>query len=85
MPTVTLITKQGCHLCEDAHAAILAAQRRVPFDLVVRDLASDAELERLYALEVPVVLVDGVKRFFGRVSEAMLVREVTAARLARGR
>jgi predicted thioredoxin/glutaredoxin len=49
---VELVTRQGCHLCEEA----LEQLRELGLDVLVRDVDQDAELFRLYDFRVPVVL-----------------------------
>jgi glutaredoxin len=52
--SVVLVTRQGCHLCDQA----LIALRSLGFDPELRDVDADDELHRLYDFRVPVVLVD---------------------------
>jgi glutaredoxin len=63
MPLVTLYTRAGCHLCDEAKRVIEAARRRAEFDYEERDIDSDGELRRLYHEEVPVIAIDGRKAF----------------------
>lgn len=72
MVTVTLYTRARCHLCDDAHDALVGVQREHPFALDVVDVDSDPELVALYGLEVPVVMVAGRKAFKYRVDPAVL-------------
>ena len=70
--TITLLSRPGCHLCDDARAVI----SRVATDLGVswdeRDItASPADLAR-YSEMIPVTLIDGVQHDFWRVSEKRL-------------
>jgi predicted thioredoxin/glutaredoxin len=51
---VVLVTRQGCHLCDQA----LIALRSFGFEPELRDVDADDELHRLYDFRVPVVLVD---------------------------
>jgi glutaredoxin len=71
-PRVTLLSRPGCHLCDDAREVI----SRVTADLGVgweeRDITqSEADL-REYWEQIPVTFVDGVKHDFWRVSEDRL-------------
>jgi glutaredoxin len=61
--TVTLYGKPGCHLCEDARAAIDQARASHDFDLVEIDVSVDPALNREYGERIPVVEIDGVERF----------------------
>jgi len=59
-----------CPLCDEARevlAEIVPGFREI-------DIRSDRELLRAYRLEIPVVTVDGQKRFIGRVDASELVR-----------
>jgi len=55
MITVTLYTRAGCKLCEEAEADLKALQEIVPHKLAVIDIDSDTSLRNSYALEIPVV------------------------------
>lgn len=59
MPEVVLYGRPGCHLCEDAEAALEALRRSRPFALRVVDINSDDDLARRYLFEIPVIEVDG--------------------------
>ncbi len=66
--TVTLLSKPGCHLCDDARVVIAAVtgELGVPWDEV--DITTDDELYARYWEQIPVTLVDGVQHDFWRVS-----------------
>jgi len=70
---VTLISRNGCHLCEDAEAVL---DRIVPGQWTRVDVDSDVGLERDYGDRVPVVLLDGVEHGYWRVEEARLLRDL---------
>jgi len=61
---VELMTRPGCHLCEeareelDAHIAALGAAGG-EIDVVEVDIEADDELHRRYLERIPVILVDG--------------------------
>jgi len=46
-PRVTLYTRAGCHLCEEAKRVIEAARWRADFDYEEVDIDHDADLRRL--------------------------------------
>jgi glutaredoxin len=73
---ISLFTRAGCHLCDDAHAALERVRARAPFELEVIDVDSDPALSARYGLEVPVVLVDGRKWAKFHVDEAALERRL---------
>jgi Glutaredoxin-like domain (DUF836) len=69
---ITLLTRPGCHLCDDARAVIasVAADLGIPWH--ERDISeSDSDL-RAYGEMIPVTLIDGVQHDFWRVSEQRL-------------
>lgn len=74
--TVTLYTRRGCHLCDDAKREIEAAGRRAVFLYEEFDIDSNARLRELYNEEVPVIAIDGRKAFKYRVTEADLLRKL---------
>ncbi len=63
MTTVTLYTRVGCHLCEQAEQVLRAEQEMTPFTLVTVDVDRDPELTRRYGVRVPVVAAEGVEVF----------------------
>lgn len=69
---VTLYSRPGCHLCDDARAVI----ERVCADLGERyeevSILDDPALLDRYAEEIPVTLVDGRQHDFWRVDEQRL-------------
>lgn len=71
---VLLYTRVGCHLCEEAHAVLEAAQQGSGFRLEVVDIDTDPDLVRQHGDSVPVVVIDGTVRFRGRVNPVLLTR-----------
>jgi glutaredoxin len=74
--TVTLYGKPGCHLCEDARAAIDHARASHAFELIEIDISLDPGLNREYGERIPVVAIDGVERFEYFVDSAALVKSL---------
>ena len=73
MSRVTLLTRPGCHLCDDARVVVqevLGGFPEVAFE--ERSIVGDADLEREYAEEIPVVLIDGRVHTIWRVDRARL-------------
>ncbi|HUK15934.1 MAG TPA: glutaredoxin family protein [Bryobacteraceae bacterium] len=77
-PSVTLYTRRGCCLCDDAKRVIAAARSRAPFDYQELDIDSDAELRRLYNDEVPVIAINGSKAFKYRVTMDEFLKKLAA-------
>jgi len=79
-PTVTLYGRPGCHLCDDARAALERVRARVPFALDERDITADDALHRAYLVRIPVVCLDGEELFEYHVDEALLEARLKAPR-----
>ena len=71
-PRVTLLSRPGCHLCEQARAVIerVTAELGVGWD--ERDIDASPADRAAYSDMVPVTFVDGVQHDFWRVSERRL-------------
>lgn len=61
---VVLVTRRGCHFCDDA----LTLLHDLGLHPELADVDADDELHRLYDFRVPVVLVDGVVIAEGTIS-----------------
>ena len=59
MTTVTVYTRVGCHLCEEAERVVRSEQAAGGFRLELVDIDRDPELVRRYGVRVPVVAMDG--------------------------
>ncbi len=60
-PVVTLYSRPGCHLCDEARATLLELGRETPFELHEVDIETDEALLRAHFERIPVVLVGGVE------------------------
>jgi glutaredoxin len=74
--TLTLYGKPGCHLCDDARAAVerVAARRAVPLEQV--DISRDPVLYKRYGERIPVLEMDGETVFEFFVDEVVLERRL---------
>jgi len=80
VPSVTLLGKPGCHLCDDARAivqAVLVEYPNVLFD--EKSILDDAELLDAYAEEIPVVLINDRVHTIWRVDENRLRAALASA------
>jgi glutaredoxin len=77
-PRVTLYTRAGCCLCEDAKQVLADARRRADFDYEELDIDLDPELRRRYNDEVPVVAINDVKAFKYKVNRDEFLRKLAA-------
>jgi Glutaredoxin-like domain (DUF836) len=75
---ITLLTRPGCHLCDDARAVVAHVAGELGVAWTERDITrSDSDL-RDYGEMIPVTLIDGVQHDFWRVSEQRLRAALSA-------
>jgi glutaredoxin len=67
---VVIYTREGCHLCEEAHE-MLCEYGLAP---TLIDVDADPRLREQFDTCVPVVEIDGKIRFRGRVDRMLLRR-----------
>jgi glutaredoxin len=75
MPRVAALTlygKPGCHLCEEARAAVARVVEDSSHELEEVDITLDPVLHRRYGERIPVLVVDGEEVFEFVVDEAVL-------------
>jgi glutaredoxin len=77
-PQVTLYTRAGCCLCDDAKQVLAVARRRADFDYREIDIDLDPELRRRYNDEVPVIAINQVKAFKYRVDLGEFLKKLAA-------
>jgi glutaredoxin len=78
-PQVTLYTRAGCCLCDDAKQVIAAARQRADFDYAEIDIGSDPDLVRLYTHEVPVIAINRRKAFKYKVNIDDFLKKLAAS------
>lgn len=76
-PRVTLYSKPGCHLCDDARAVVERVCGEVGETYVEHSILEDPDLLERYGEEIPVVLVDGRQHTFWRVDAERLRAALT--------
>ncbi|MFL5959938.1 MAG: glutaredoxin family protein [Gaiellaceae bacterium] len=76
---IVLYTATGCHLCEAARRAVTAARDELGFELREVAIDGDPELEAAYREWIPVVEIDGRRRFVYHVHPDALRRAVAQA------
>ena len=64
---VTVYSRNGCHLCESAVNSLETLRDELKFEFEIISIDGDAELERLYGNEVPVIHINGEHHDFYRV------------------
>jgi glutaredoxin len=75
---LTLYTRAGCCLCEDAKRVIAEASSHADFDYEEVDIDADSALRTKYNDEVPVLAINGVKAFKYRVTMKELLKKLAA-------
>lgn len=78
---ITLLSKPGCHLCDDARAVVRGVladfeRRGAPVSFDEIDILGDPKLARLHAEEIPVVLVNGRRHAIWRVDPDRLAAAI---------
>jgi glutaredoxin len=76
MKTVTLYTRPGCHLCDDARAALEELRTQHEFEIHEVDIETDDALHAAYLERIPVIYLDGE-----HVSDYFLDEPTLTARL----
>jgi len=69
---ITLLSRAGCHLCDDARAVIARVAADLGVGWAERDITLSADDLAQYSEMIPVTFVDGVQHDFWRVSEDRL-------------
>jgi predicted thioredoxin/glutaredoxin len=69
---LVLVTRQGCHLCDEA----LSLLRSLGHEPELADVDSDDRLHELYDWRVPVVLLDGRVVAEGKITAEQLEKAV---------
>ena len=64
---VVVYSKPGCHLCDEAKAAIEKSNCSDHYTLEEVNIESDNELLRKYKYDIPVIMIDGEEAFRHRV------------------
>ena len=86
---LTLLTKPGCHLCDDARAvvaetvesflsSIKATAPTVSAEIAEQNILDDAALQKRYAEEIPVLLINGKVHNYWRIDPERLLAALNA-------
>ena len=67
MTTITIYSRPGCHLCDDAINTLESMREELNFEIEVVNIDEDAELVKLYSDQVPVIHIDGIHHDFYKV------------------
>ena len=64
---VTVYSRHGCHLCENAVNTLEGMREELAFTIEVIYIDGNPELEKLYSHEVPVIHINGEHHDFFKV------------------
>jgi len=64
---VTVYSRHGCHLCENAVNTLEGMREELAFSIEVIYIDGNPELEKLYGHEVPVIHINGEHHDFFKV------------------
>ena len=64
---VTVYSRHGCHLCEDAVKTLEGMREELAFEIEIIFIDGNPELEKLYGNEVPVIHINGEHHDFYRI------------------
>jgi glutaredoxin len=78
-PRIRLLSRPGCHLCDDARDVIAAVCAETGDSFAEVDITTDDELMATYREQIPVTFVDGRQHDYWRV-DAMRLRVALAGR-----
>jgi len=77
---VTLYTRPGCHLCEEAKAAMEPLLREFGARLREVNIDRDVELTRRYGLDIPVIFIGARKAAKHRLNPEQFRRQLEEAK-----
>jgi glutaredoxin len=69
---ITLLSRVGCHLCDDARSVLRRVASEVGATVAEQDVDDDPQLRAEYGEMVPVILIDGREHGYWRVEEDRL-------------
>lgn len=69
---VTFYTREACVLCKEAYYLLMYVAEQFPLDVQTIQITDDPELEERFALEIPVIEVEGTIVAAGLIEETTL-------------
>ena len=76
MTTVTLYSRPGCHLCDEARDVLERLSAQTPFTIEEIDITRDDALHARYLERIPVIALEGEELFDYEVDERALLRRI---------
>jgi glutaredoxin len=73
---ITLYSKAGCHLCDEARTLLENVAADADFELDEIDIRRDAALFDRYRYRIPVIAINGAEALEGRFDEIDLLAAI---------
>jgi glutaredoxin len=67
MTVVTVYSRHGCHLCENALETLKPLSKELDFEIEIINIQDNQELINLYSDQIPVIHIDGKHHDFFKV------------------
>ena len=80
---VTILSRKDCHLCDVIYRIAMHLQAELNITTRKVNIEGDSALTERYGSRVPVVLIDEVEHFAGKVTEGELRRTIKKTRWRR--
>ena len=77
-----LLTRPGCHLCEDARLTVSEICAEYGLDYTELDITNNPDLLKRHETEIPVLRIDGEAKDFWRINPKRM-RKILDKKLAR--
>ena len=81
-PVIELLTRPGCHLCEDARLTVSEICAEYGLDYTELDITHNPDLLKRHETEIPVLRIDGEAKDFWRINPKRM-RKILDKKLAR--
>jgi glutaredoxin len=75
---VVMYTRPGCHLCAEAWQMLTDLRDRFTLELESINVDGDSELTARHGERVPVIVINGKERCWGRINRVLLERQLRA-------
>ncbi|WP_432482414.1 glutaredoxin family protein [Kineococcus esterisolvens] len=82
---IVLVSRAGCHLCDEGREVVRRVAQETGATWSEVDVDADPEMLRRWSDRVPVVLVDGTERDFGRLDAGRIAGALQGRRWWRRR
>jgi glutaredoxin len=78
MHQVTIYSRSGCHLCEQAHQILVDLQSQADYEITEILIDGEPDLIELYGEQVPVIHIDGKPHDYFRVNPERFLKAISA-------